>query len=332
MVDSIKLKATKFRIGSDSELEYCPTLHRGEIIAEKWKGNRDTLRVSGLRIPGGVQMLTLELSAPKYLYGGPSLQSVGESDYQRLVSRLDSDLAGFGVEVDSGVEKDFWLSRIDYCRNLSISSDVSDVIRGCSTFTMTRRAKEVYGVETITHFNGTRSFSMYDKISELTQDKNISLELARKLQGMSHNVLRCESRLLRKRSVGGAVGTKRPSLADAWSMDMSRRILLTDFDSMRNPGKGVIVPMYHEDLERLREIMDERKRGAFMFMLTQDGAQRFMQRRGNSLEVARRFLTDAGLSRATVKRHLLILRKHMALAMSESTHNLLSEIREKLAA
>ena len=233
---------------------------------QKLVKNLGTLRTTIQPGYDGNPRLTVEVSAPKLLHGD-SLHEVTDGDLFPFIEKVTHSLSGFGVRADVETMQ---VGRVDACRNIHLSHDVSSFIEGCTQFNIGRTERHTFAGETIRWGNGEWSSQYYDKeqetavwkLHEARKAKDRAAVVAlmteqKDLAARRHYILRAESSAKNSKKVASLFRVASPILSDVWSEERGREILLTHFDTMRNGGKGKTIPPRFDDLlSQLREGRD----------------------------------------------------------------------------
>jgi hypothetical protein len=169
-------------------------------------------------------------SLPKMLFGH-SLKEIGPSDYDRCIEEIGNQFTTAGVMVDKTAIPDMELTRVDFCKNITVEWPAVDYTSLLSSCLMGRMKSKHTPPYTALWRNGSRQFTAYDKVQEILSDKD-----QRQASGLTaeavHNVLRLESRVK-----GGAKGVRRQlpgsTFGKLFSRDLALQRLLHDFDSLK---------------------------------------------------------------------------------------------------
>ena len=332
MVDTLKLMAgvDQYRlhpVAGKWERQTVTDSASGEIMREKSYCNLPRLNMS----VDAAGILVLSASAPKLLHGS-SLSEVREEDRERFVSTVAEQAHSTGLEVDPGSLR---VLRVDYCRNLSVRRRTRDYLSLLQQYTMSRRTKRSFDGETVLFANGSRQFCSYDKLLEVRASAELAKdgELLRQVESDPRkNLLRCESRLLRAKPVGRVAGVEVAHLADVWRSELSREVLLSDFDAVTSSG-DILPPIDFQSLvDTLSKYRELFPRGGAFRVVEVDGLRHLLAACRGDWQLLRCALEESGYCSRHVRRILSRWRETFRASVPEDASGLLREIRGKLAA
>lgn len=140
----------------------------------------------------------IQFSVPKVLFGN-NLNLAGKEELQEALSIVEEDLRQNGIFTDLFTAN---IGRIDVTKNIYVKHHFTDYLRVLEEFRLPRKKLINYG-ESIYLRNRSHALLIYDKVSELKQNKSCSycdLDLLK-----NKNVLRIENQYLTKRKVNTAL-------------------------------------------------------------------------------------------------------------------------------
>lgn len=273
------------------------------------------------------RLLNFHTSAPKLLYGS-SLYEMKETDSDRLIELIAKKFRDeCGVKVSDGLEE-FTLSRVDFCKNISVEHHPSDYIRSLSQLRYSRREKANYKNETLSFRNTRRELTFYDKVEEVSRQEQ-SEEIQKIVKGMPHNILRIETRMRNSRVVKREFG--KSGIRSVMSEQVSREKLCGEFDGLIKAEGEQLEFNYKGNLELIEKIKTYRSRNVFGKFLETKGLSVFLAECGYDWKLVENVLKVAcNGNRLTVYRWLRHLQKEQTLTLVETDRQLIGEIREKL--
>jgi hypothetical protein len=146
------------------------------------------------------------------------------------------------------------------------------------------------------------------------------------------NLLRVESRLLRAKPVSKVTGAQVSRLSDVWHSELSRDVLLSDFDLV-TAGGDVLPPVDFDGLvTTLCEYRQLFPRGGAYRVVEVDGLRHLLSACRGDWELLRGALGEAGYCKRSVRRILSRWRQTFRASIPEDSAGLIREVRQKLAA
>jgi hypothetical protein len=279
----------------------------------------------------GDGILIVQASAPKLLCG-TSLEEVTDVDRDRFAAAVAEQAHSVGLDTDPAALRVFW---VDYCKNLNMKRRTRDYLALLQQYSVPRRTKRSFDGETVLFSNGSRQLCCYDKLAEVravavdTEDRDL---LKRVDSDPRKNLLRVESRLTRTKPIARVTGIEAPHLSDVWHSELSRDVLLSDFDSVTE-GTQVLPPIDFNNLVvTLAEYRELFPRGGAYRAVEIDGLRHLLGACRGDWELLKGALGEAGYSKRSVRRILSRWRDTFRATVPEDSAGLIREIRGKLAA
>lgn len=323
-LDSYALQPVSGTWRRDTETDYVT----GEVTRSKAYCNLPRLNMT----VGTDGILKMHTSAPKLLYGS-SLSEVTDADLPLFKSKVEELAGSTGLDLDLDALR---VIKLHYCRNLSVDHRVRDYLSLLQQYAMPRRERRSYDGETVLFYNGSRQLAVYDKrleVSREAEERGESDLLERLNADPRKNVLRVESRLLRARPVQKAAGVVEAAhLADVWHGELSRSVLLSDFDAV--VAAEEILPAV--DFENLVTVLNEFRelfpRGGAFRVVEVDGLRSLLSACRGDWNLLRNALLESGYSQRSVRRILSRWRETFRASTPRDASALMREVRQKLAA
>jgi hypothetical protein len=140
----------------------------------------------------------VQASLPRYLHP-TNFNSLSISDEKNVLNQLEKDLAGIGIKTNIW---DSTISRIDAFTNLITEENFNSYSNLFSIIQGTRLQNYTYNGETFLWKNGEKQITCYDKIKDL----KAKIKDETFYGFLPANVMRIETRNLRKRKIRSALG------------------------------------------------------------------------------------------------------------------------------
>jgi len=270
--------------------------------------------------------LIFHTSLPKLLYGS-NLFELKESDSSKAIEALQRELReSCGVKVTDGL-KDFKLSRIDFCKNLSVAHKVIDYVQALGQLCYSRREKAVYKSQTLSFRNNSRELCFYDKLRELKDSKQLSPELYEYVNSIKNNILRVEAKLRRASVVKKEYGQKQ--LSELLTGELATQKLVKEYAGLLKSDSVQLEFNFTHNLELIQHIKTQRQRGAIAKFLEVKGTAELLAECNFDWTVVKELLTEA-VGERSAYRWLSRLRENQSLLNIERNRKLLGEISHKL--
>ena len=276
-------------------------------------------------------ILRIQASAPKLLRGS-SLEEVTDADRDKFTAALAKQARSVGLETDPAALRVWW---VDYCKNMEMKRHTRDYLSLLQQYSIPRRTKRSFDGETVTFANKSRQLCCYDKLAEVraaavdTEDREL---LNRVDSDPRRNLLRVESRLMRTKPISRVTGVEMPHLVDIWHSDLSREVLLADFDSVTE-GSQVLPPIDFNNLVMtLSEYREMFPRGGAFRLVEADGLRHLLSACRGDWELLKGALGEAGYCHRSVRRIISRWRETFRATVPEDSAGLIQEVRTKLAA
>jgi hypothetical protein len=211
MLDTVKLYTDDFVIRDDTEISIRPSdinYKTGETNNHKlfkgsngqWvTGSKAFLNAENFNLTIKPNNLTdkihlwISLSVPKFITGD-NFYPLDDSEAEGLPSGLDTELKKRGIGLSVG---DLAVSRIDTFQNVYASEAFGDYVPVFQLLKAKRQNKREYG-STFLWENTQREICVYDKLTEV-------INRGQSVDGLPSNTIRFEYRLLKSKSVKGAL-------------------------------------------------------------------------------------------------------------------------------
>jgi len=255
MIDTVWLTTSEFGIKADNKFEKTSHVKRSGECSEKaflnfsdGKRNKDLEKEmfkESIPTEGSITVhdfygrpnCLLIVSLPKLLYGH-SLAEIVPADYEQCINSMHRQLTFAGVDIDLDQVPKMTVSRGDYCRNIQVDSNIADYVYMLASCGM-RHAEPDHLKEkgTCLWKNKSWQFTAYNKIKQIKDEKDQKqihqlYKAGMPIKNLPENVLRFEYRIFRSANVQRILN-KRKTFADCFDIDLSRKVLLNKFDSLK---------------------------------------------------------------------------------------------------
>jgi hypothetical protein len=327
--DFVLLPGHKFRAKVDTSLDTGDILKEGRPFYNASPVYFDEM----LEWKTGEKILSLHTSIPKLLFGS-SLVEAGEETFPEVVKRLDSSLSSAGVKCAS--VSSWFLNRVDFCRNIQVEEAYRNYFNTLSAFGMSRRVKTSHRDQTLLWGNTLKQFCIYDKVSEslasAMKERPKDREKIASLRSRPKNILRLETRLLKRKVVETLPGVSGLFDSTSFSRSLSRRMLLEDLDGLT--GDPSQESFDFSDWNIRLELAKDRRNSLEVFARGIGYAEILNRFRGD-IDQAGEWLISKGFRYHTVRRFKGRLdeeKRVNAGLLTGDPSRLLKEIRSKLVA
>lgn len=266
--------------------------------------------------------VTIEFSVPKLLYGN-SLQNVKQQDTERIEDILNKRLKG-KFEADY---MNMQISRLDVTQNMNVENEIPIYIHALNNaYSRDKRYRvEKYSDETLEIKNNSRKFTMYDKVKEAIDNKDITRREAKQYG----NILRFEVKHNKARDIKTSfnkVYTLEEILKDSF-FETAKTFQVNSFDKMFcNAGN---YEMFMEDIAMIHVVKDYNKRNVLKNYVIKKMTDE--QDYKHDFEHYEDLLKHIGMTRDGIRKSLKELNKIILLSKTKSS-DIIEEIRSKLVA
>lgn len=331
MIDTLTIYTPEFRLLPDNKFRRQVTT---EISSEKITGEKvfcNEVKGVNLTVKEDFEtrapLLYVQSSLPKLLFG-TSLYELKETDGARALEALSERLRESGVH-STGLAN-FELSRLDYCRNLTVERLPADYLLVLKNFELSRRNKQQFKGETLTFYNKSAELSFYNKVKEV-RDKEDSPDIVSLLKDRKEDILRVESRLLKKKVIERELGEL--SLAEVFDFALCKENLLRNFNRL-SKTEVQLEFNFESNRELAQQLRREHTRGVFDKFLRQVGLKQFLASMDFDWQLVRSFVVvECGVSRRRSYEVIADLKRdYERFALKANEREVLAELREKITA
>jgi len=329
MIDTIKMFTTEFKLMNNNKFVHQQTSNysTGELTGEKLFCNLPHFNIDIKTTDK--KILFIQTSLPKLIYR-TSLYEIKEQDTEKAIKAIEQQLKMSGVSISNNSLNDFDLSRLDFCKNIQVENNIIDYLLYFNKFYYSKRMKTELKSETVTYRNKSQQLTFYNKIKEI-QDTEKDKEIIELVQDLPQDILRIESRLLKKRTIEQELKKNNVKFCNIFNMDIARNKLLKDINCLVQDSQEQIELAFEQNTELLNYIKSKKKRNVFTTFLAAKGAEQFLSEFNNDYDKILSFFLDH-FSKAQSHRNRNELRKFQRLIENRKQKDLLKEIRYKIAA
>ena len=334
MLDSVSFYSREFALADCHKLTRTVTVNAGgEIVRQDGWGVPlgDEWKAHVIEKGTGGKVLFVDGSLPR-LVRGTSLQEVCENDYENIVKVLSDRLEERGVKLPGDAfETSLSLSRVDFCRNLTVRYPIPSYLSAFSRYQLSRQKKSTWEAETLTWGNTRRELQLYDKLGkEIDKEQKSGMNLNRlaQLRVMPHNKLRVENRIKRASDVKKLLHLNRPArLADVFSSSLSRQVLVDQVGKLVRRNEEEPIGGYADVAQML-----DMAGGKVRVLLRLMGSHNLLAQFGFDADRMLAFFVSCGVPRRTAYRHRSQVLRDCGSFVPQDEAVLVDEVRSKLKA
>jgi hypothetical protein len=336
MLDTVRMFTSDFDIDKkNSKIEVGQKIDysTGEVKSEKMYCN---LKNFSIDIKRDEKRLTdnlyFQTSLPKLLYK-TSLFEITENDIDRSIDEIQKTLNSAGVIIDKNNLNDFKISRVDFCKNIQVDNNITDYLLYLDNFYFSRRLKTEIKKETVLYKNKSQQLTFYNKIKEIL-DTVKEKSILKLVENKDQNILRVESRLLKKRVVSQELKANKDfdfKFISLFNKDIVKRKLLKDIQCLVRDSQEQREFNFEENSKLLDYLKRENKRNINMKFLACRGTTEFLKDFGFNHEKVFEFYKE-NFSRAQAYKNMKEIYYFTNLMTEQKERDLLNEIRQKIAA
>lgn len=329
MVDTVKLFSREFALSDSHKLQWNMRMGSGGcVVSEEQKKSVSLGAGWRATVDDGCRAgrtLYLDGSVPKLLYG-TSLDECSERDYERTVATLKNKLTECGILIPSDAfDSEMKLSRVDFCRNVTVNHPIPSYLSALSNYTMPRMEKTIWNAETVLWKNTRHQFTMYDKVGAIL-DKETDARILTRVKAMPHDKFRIEYRELRGSGIKKILG-KNARLENIFDEKLSRRLLVSQVGTLVRCQDDEPVDGY-DDLAQMLRLAG----GKVRVLRGWVGSHSIMRQCGNDADQLFNFLIACGVPKRTAYWYKRQILDDCADCVPLDASKLIAELRQKLAA